>query len=147
MGCIEESSNVEFDEDNGSQAKQIVPSVVGDEAPSQVIRTMGIGHILPQETPQVQAIEEGARAPLEESPQGKSSSPPRGQDASGAQAPIQEQDEVPQASEQDQGQAQPNDDEPIIEAQDQAQESGQDQVQEIVSPPTKQKQVRVSPRR
>ena len=65
----------------------------------------------------------------------------------GAQAPTQEQDDVPQASEKDQGQAQPNDDEPIIEAQDQAQESGQDQVQEIVSPPTKQKQVRVSPRR
>src|SRR3954469_16399320 len=55
-GCIEESSNVEFDEDNSSQAKQIVPSFVGDEAPSQVIRTMGIGHILSQETPQVQVI-------------------------------------------------------------------------------------------
>ena len=136
---------MEFDEDNGSQAKQIVPSVVGDEAPSQVIRTMGIGHILPQETPQVQVIEEGVRAPLEEPPQGKSSSPPQEQDASGAQAPIQEQDEVPQAPEQDQGQAQPNGDEPIIEAQDQAQESGQDQVQEIVSPQAKQKQVRASP--
>src|SRR3954462_9033730 len=81
------------------------------------------------------------RDPLEECPQGKSSSPPQGQDASGAQAPIQEQDEVPQGSEQDQGQAQPNGDEPIIEAQDQTQEIGQDQVQEIVSPPTKQKQV------
>src|SRR4051812_36734507 len=44
-GCIEESSNVEFDEDNGSQAKTIVPTVVGDEAHSQVIRTIGIGHI------------------------------------------------------------------------------------------------------
>ena len=88
---------MEFYEDNGSQAKQIVPSVVGDEAPSQVIRTMGIGRILPQETPQVQVIEEGARAPLEETPQGNSSSPPQEQDASGAQAPIQEQDEVPQA--------------------------------------------------
>ena len=58
-GCIEESSNVEFDEDNGSQAKPIVPSVVGDEAPSQVIRTMGICHILPQETPQVQVTKNG----------------------------------------------------------------------------------------
>ena len=63
------------------------------------------------------------------------------QDALGAQAPIQEQDEVPQAPEQDLGQAQPNGDEPIIEAQDQAQESDQDQVQEIVSPQAKQKQV------
>ena len=144
-GCIEESSNVEFDEDNGSQAKQIVPSVVGDEAPSQVIRTMGIGHILPQETPQVQVSEEGVRAPLVDSPQGKSSSPPQVQNASGAQAPIQEQDEAPHVTEQDQGQAQPIGDEPILEAQDQAQESGQDQVQEVVSP--KAKQVRVSSRR
>src|ERR1043165_10169389 len=116
-GCIEETSNVEFDEDNGSQAKPIVPSVVGDEAPSRVIRTMGIGHILPQETPQVQVIKEGVRAPLEDSPQRKSSSPPQEQDVSGAQAPIQEQEEVPQATEKDQGQAQPN--EPIVEIQDQ----------------------------
>src|SRR4051812_47970303 len=137
MGCIEESSNVEFDEDNGSQAKKIVPSVAGDETPSQVIRTIGICHILPQETPQVQVIEEGLRSPLEEPPQEKSSSPPQG--ASGAQAPIQEQDAVPQPHVKDQGQAQPNDDEPIIEDQDQAQESGQDQVQEIVSPQPKQK--------
>ena len=99
---------MEFDEDNGSQAKPIVPTVVGDEAPSQVIRTMGIGHILPQETPQVQVIEEGSKATLEETPQGKSSSPPQEQDVSGAQAPIQEQDEVPQHPEQDQGKAQPN---------------------------------------
>ena len=109
------------------------PSVVGDQDPSQVIRTMGIGHILPQETPQFHVIK-GVRAPLEETPQGKSSSPPQEQDASGAQAPIQEQDEVPQAPEQDEGQAQPNGDEPIIEAQDQAQEIDQDQVQEVVSP-------------
>ena len=46
--CIEETVNVEFDEDNGSHVEQIVPSVVGDEAPSQAIRTMGIDHILPQ---------------------------------------------------------------------------------------------------
>ena len=72
MGCIEESSNVEFDKDNDSQAKQIVPSVVGDKAPSQVTRTMGIVHILPQDTPQVQVNEEGLRAHLVNSPQGKS---------------------------------------------------------------------------
>ena len=106
---------------------------------------MGIGHILPQETTQVQVSEEGVRAPLVDSPQGNSSSPPQVQDASGAQAPIQEQDEAPHVTEQDQGQAQPNGDEPILEAQDQAQESGQDQVQEVVSP--KAKQVRVSSRR
>ena len=55
--CIEETVNVEFDEDKGSHVEQIVPSVVGDEAPSQAIRTMGTGHILPQETHQVQVEE------------------------------------------------------------------------------------------
>src|SRR3954467_11896862 len=108
---------------------------------------MGIGHILPQETPQVQVIEEGVRAPLKDSPQGKSSPPPQEQDVSGAQAPIQEQEEVPQATEQDQGQAQSNGDEPIFETQYQAHKSDQDQVQEVVSPQAKKKQVRVSPRR
>jgi hypothetical protein len=43
---------VEFDENNGSQAEQVSPSDVGDEESSQVIRTMGIGHILPCETHQ-----------------------------------------------------------------------------------------------
>ena len=128
---------MEFDKENGSQAKKIVPSVVGDEAPSQVIRKMGIGHIIPQETPQVEVIDEGARAPLEDPPQGKSSSPPQGQDASGAQAPIQEQDDVPQATEQDQGQAQSN--EPIIETQYQAHESDQDQEQKVVYPQARKK--------
>src|SRR4051812_20889279 len=108
---------------------------------------MGIGHILPQGTPQVQVIEEGVRAPLEDPPQGKSSSPPQGQDAPGAQAPIQEQDEAPQVIVQDQGQAQSNGDEPIVETQDQAHESDQDKVQEVVSPQAKKKKVRVSPRR
>ena len=69
--------------------EQIVPSVVGDEAPSQAIRTMGIGHILPQETPQVQVEEEGVRAPLVESPQGKSSRAPLEQEATGDHVPIQ----------------------------------------------------------
>jgi len=95
--------NVEFDGDNGSRVEQIVPSVVGDEAPSQAIRTMGIGHILPQETPQVQLREEGVRAPLVESPQGKSSPSPLVQDAMGHHVHIQEQDQVPHVPKQDQG--------------------------------------------
>src|SRR4051812_28402988 len=37
LGCIEEFMNVEFDEHNDSQVKQIVTSVVGDVAPSQII--------------------------------------------------------------------------------------------------------------
>ena len=78
---------MEFDEDNGSCVEQIVPSVVGDEAPSQAIRTMGIGHVLPQEIPQVQ-VEKGVRSPLVESPQGKSSPPPLVQDATRDHEPI-----------------------------------------------------------
>ena len=96
-------------------------SVVGDEAPSQAIRTMGIGHIRPQETPQVQVEDEGVRAPLVESREGKSSPPPLVQDATGDHEPIQEQDQVPHVLEQDQGQAHSKGEEPIIEAQDQAQ--------------------------
>ena len=65
--------NVECDENNGFHAEQFVSSVVGDEAPSQATSTMGIGHILPQETPHVHVEEEGVRAPLVDPPQGKSS--------------------------------------------------------------------------
>ena len=82
--------NVECDENNGFHAKQFVSSVVGDEAPSQATSTMGIGHILPQETPLVHVEEEGVRAPLEDSPQGKSSPTPLVQDALGSNEPIQE---------------------------------------------------------
>ena len=63
MVCIEETVNVECDENNGFHAKQFVSSVVGDEAPSQATSTMGISHILPQETPHVH-VEEGVRARL-----------------------------------------------------------------------------------
>ena len=110
---------MEFDEDNDSHVGQIVSSVVGDEAPSHAIRTMGIGHIRPQETPQVQ-VEEGVRAPLVDSPQGKSSPSPQVQDVMGEHVPIQEQEQVPHVSKQDLWKAQPSDDGPRIEAQDQA---------------------------
>ena len=90
---------------------------------------MGIGHIRPQETPQVQVEEEGVRAPLVDSPQGRSSPPPLFQDAPGDLEPIQEQDQVLHVPEQDQGQAQPSGEEPILEAQDQAQVQDQDQSQ------------------
>ena len=52
---------------------------------------MGIGHILPQETPHVLVEEEGVRAPLVDPPQGKSSPPTQEQDAMGDHAHIQEQ--------------------------------------------------------
>ena len=48
-GRVEESINVEFDENNGSREEQVVQSVVGDEAPSQAIRSMGIGDLVPVE--------------------------------------------------------------------------------------------------
>ena len=47
MGLIEETCNVEFDENNGSQVEQSDTCDVGDEIPPQAIRRMGIGHILP----------------------------------------------------------------------------------------------------
>ena len=54
--------------------EQFVSSVVGDEAPSRDTSTMGVGHIIPQETP-LAHVEEGVRAPLVDPPQEKSSPP------------------------------------------------------------------------
>ena len=48
-GRIEESINVEFDENNGSREEQVALSDVGDEAPSQAIRSMGVGNLIPVE--------------------------------------------------------------------------------------------------
>jgi hypothetical protein len=87
---------------------------------------MGIGHIGPQELPQVQVECEGVRAPLVNTTQGKLSSPTQVQDALGDQVPIQEQNEVPHVPEQDQGQAQRSGDVTNIEAQGQAQVQVQD---------------------
>jgi hypothetical protein len=44
---VEVSCDMEFDENNGFQKEQDLPSDVGDEKSSQVIRTIDIGHILP----------------------------------------------------------------------------------------------------
>ena len=57
-GLIEETCNVEFDENNGSQVEQSGTCDVGDEIPPQAIRRMGVGFILPIEDPLV-AEEEG----------------------------------------------------------------------------------------
>jgi hypothetical protein len=46
-GNVEVSCDVEFFENNGSQAEQVVTSDVGDGESSQVIKAMGIGHIFP----------------------------------------------------------------------------------------------------
>ena len=98
--------NVECDKNNGFHAEQFVSSVVGDEAPSQATSTMGIGHILPQETPLVH-VEEGVRAPLVDPPQGKSSPRTQEQDAMGDHVPIQEQYQVPLVRLLDQGPLEP----------------------------------------
>ena len=41
--------NMEFDEDNGSQVGHIDHNDAGDDPPSQAIRTMGIGELIPIE--------------------------------------------------------------------------------------------------
>ncbi|KAK1693423.1 hypothetical protein QYE76_010120 [Lolium multiflorum] len=48
-GAIEVSCDVVFLEDNGSQVKQVVPCVAGNDDPSNAIKLMGIGHIRPTE--------------------------------------------------------------------------------------------------
>jgi hypothetical protein len=48
-GCAEVSCDMVFEEFNGSQEEQIVPSDVGYEESSQVIKSMGVGHIFPCE--------------------------------------------------------------------------------------------------
>ena len=49
-GAIEVSCDVEFLENNGSQAEQFVSCDAGDGDSSQVIKHMSIGHIMPIET-------------------------------------------------------------------------------------------------
>ena len=52
-GLIEETYNVEFDENNGSQVEQSGTCDVGGEIPPQTIRRMRIGQILPIDEPLV----------------------------------------------------------------------------------------------
>jgi hypothetical protein len=52
-GNVEVYFDVEFFENNGSQPEQVVPSDSGDGDSSQVIKGMGIGHILPLETQEI----------------------------------------------------------------------------------------------
>src|SRR3954462_12461666 len=52
-GLVEESSNMEFDEHNGSQVGQSDLNDVGDEIPPENIRRTGVGHFLPVEEPLV----------------------------------------------------------------------------------------------
>src|SRR4051812_4017211 len=92
-GLVEESSNVEFDEYNGSQVGKSDLNDVGDEITPQAIRRMGVGHFLPVEEPLVVEGEGQCSTHVEPSP-------PQDQQAN------QEQDEGPPSAEQDQGEDQ-----------------------------------------
>jgi hypothetical protein len=125
-GCVEVSCDVVFEEFNGSQEEQVVPSDVGYGESSQVIKSMGIGHILPcedfpsQDTPH----EEDSRLTQVEprTTQVEPSSPSQVEQDSQEETHAQEQPPSPQPHEQDQGDVQ----EPPS-SQDQAQEDGHDQ--------------------
>ena len=67
-GLIEETCNVEFDENNGSQVEQSGTCGVGDEIPPQAIRRMGVGFILPIEEPLVAEGEGQCSTQVEPSP-------------------------------------------------------------------------------
>src|SRR3989337_1430980 len=118
IGLIEESCNMEFDENNGSQVEQSGTCDVGDEIPPQAIRRMGVGHILPIEEPLVAEGAGQCSTQVERSPT---------QDPH----PSEEQNEGPQPHDQDQGQDQPQDGvEPPRDAQGQVLSSEQVQDQE-----------------
>ena len=117
-GLIEETSNVEFDENNGSQVEQSGTCDVGDEIHPQAIRRMGFGYILPIEEPLVAEGEEQCSTQVEPSP------------TQDPQA-FEEQSEGPQPDEQGQVQDQSQDGgEPPNDAQGQVLSSEQDQDQE-----------------
>src|SRR3954463_5595820 len=118
-GLVEESSNVEFHEHNGSQVGESDLNDVGDEIPPQAIRRMGVGHFLPVEEPLV--VEGEGQCSTHVDP-----SPPQDPQAN------QEQDEGPLSPEQDQGQdpiiedgGEPNDDQDQVLVQGQAQDDEQ----------------------
>jgi hypothetical protein len=115
-----------FQKLNGPQEEKIVPSDVGYGESSQVIKSMGIGHILPTEDnpSQDNSNEEDSRSTQVEpsSTQVDSSSPSQVEQDSQEEMQDQEQSPSPQLHEQDQGDAQgPS------TTQDQAQEDGHDQ--------------------
>jgi hypothetical protein len=117
-GQVEESSDVKFDEDNGSQVGQVDPNVVGDVPMELALRRMAIGDIRPieEDPPQVQ---DPPRAPPQVIPS-PTQDPPRNQ----------EQTPSPQTSEQGQEQDQPSGSSPQLDVQDQALDGAHDNDQE-----------------
>jgi hypothetical protein len=130
---VEVSCDVDFDENNGSQEEQVLPGDVGDEESSQVIRTMGIGHILPCEThhheDQANNGEDSSSTQVEPSSTQVEPSSTQVEPMSTQEEPItqeemhtQEQTSSPQANEQDQ-----DGEQNVTTSQDQAQEDDHDQ--------------------
>src|SRR6187399_653443 len=117
-GLIEETSNVEFDENNGSQVEQSGTCDVGDEIPPQAIRRMCVGYILPVEEPLVAEGEGQCSTQVEPSP---TQDPHASEEHSEGPQPDE------QGQEQDQSQV---GEEPPIDAQGQVQSPEQDQGQE-----------------
>jgi hypothetical protein len=119
---------VVLEEFHGSQEEQVVPSDVGYEKSSEVIKSMGVGHIFPcedQDPPnQDFPHEEDSRSTQVEprSTQVEPSSPSQVEQDSQEETQAQEQPPSPQPHEQDQG-----DDQELHSSQDQAQEDGHDQ--------------------
>jgi hypothetical protein len=107
--------------------EQVVPSAVGYEESSQVIKSMGVGLILPSEDQvlpnQYLHHEEDSRSTQVEpiSTQVEPSSPSQEEQDSQEETQAQEQPPSPQPHEQDQG-----DDQEPHSSQDQAQEDGHD---------------------
>jgi hypothetical protein len=127
-GCIEVSCDVVFKEFNGSQVEQVIPSDVGYEESSQVIKSMGVGHILPSED---QVLPKQDLPPKDDSrstqvepssTQVEPSSPSQEEQDSQEETQALEQPPSPQPHEQDQG-----DDQEPHSSQYQAQEDGHDQ--------------------
>ena len=117
-GRVEESINVEFDENNGSREERVVQSVVGDEAPSQAIRSMGIGELVPVEQGSIN--EEGEAR----STQAQPSTSLEGDHISQDELPSQDQVINPQLNEQDKEDV-PAQEENIMPSPSQAQDEGQ----------------------
>jgi hypothetical protein len=124
---------MDFDENNGSQEEQVLPSDVGDQESSQVIRTMGNGHILPCEThhheDQANNGDDSSSTQVEPSSTQVELSSTQVEPMSSQEEPItqeemhtQEQTSRSQANEQDQ-----DGEQNVTTSQDQAQEDDHDQ--------------------
>ena len=105
-GCVEVSCDVEFLENNGPHEGQVSSRDVGDGDSSQVIKLMGIGHILPTESHiHVQQDDGGESSSTQEEPtstQVEPSNASQDQHLTHDALQTEEQEPSPQTFEQDQ---------------------------------------------